>query len=1388
MRISHPRYGYWLLPIITVLFVGCNRRLKSDAELEVSPVLLARGATSKLTLRTESEIGEIPPEVVFEPSTGLEWRDIIKTGPNEVSIEVIVDNRAELGSRTIALETDNTTTAGSVRVVEAAPSKVAFSCDINSIEPGQTETVYATGIDTHFDAERSRIANNEGLSVTNLIVEDALHARFEVTAKATAQTGSYEIVIETGPETAAGAMAVLERKKWIEVTPSEVAVGDTVSFTVTGHGTRFTAESQVSFGPESGIAVNSIDVVSNDELAFEAEITPEAEPGLRTMSVSGPMGQEVAVVAFDVQVLAAVSCFNDSYEVNDTISQAPTPPFPAFFNASICPGDDDYFKVYVQQGVELDILAFFSHADGDINVELVTSWGMVVASATSVTDNEFITYSPLSSGERYVHIYGANTSVENNYTLSVDAPSSPDCTDDGYEPNDDHAVAAVIPYPASFQAMLCPNDDDFYKSNVSPVPNQVKVELLFNHEAGDLNLAILNVSDGSVIATSESQTDNEVLYYYPPHDGEFKIRVYGVAGSMNSYILNVDETGGNDTDNDTDSDMDTGTDEADAGDTGEDPICTDFLLETTPAAFSIGRYSTRLTIRGEDVAWLSEETAVQLVETPDNVFLEGCTVTTPWHISCNLTVGVFAAPGEVLLAVTHNGETLCGAIEITDDAIDDVSIPVSPLPDHVRQPGAIDAAGDNRSDFYHIQPATGDLLVFHAFSNERETMDPILRLITPEGNSWLVYEDDETPLGIDSRFVYYFASSNDYYLEVGPKLGQTSGSYDLYVYRVTHGRVVQESALDNNALVSPENLSARVVPFVIHGAISDVNDVDVYQITVPGPAIVDVAARRLGPWDESMADATLTVYTPEGQEIARNSTWYEAPTSADPRVYLDAAGVYLIQITPDTNDTVSPERNHTGFYSVNVRGSLVINEVDNRTTSEDPFIELLGPADFELTNFTLYTYDENGAPADPEAPFVALEGTTDAAGYFALFNSEVDGGEETTFLTSGAGAVVLIYQGTPVDAVQYGLLAGGINLGEGAPASVGERRTIGRGVGIDSDNNDIDFIYMADPTPRLPNDRTCQSPVSLYGEPDGCQNSERDGDETDVDCGGSCRPCPDGYHCEVNEDCQSSNCADGVCEESLESCVDGEQNQDETDVDCGGVLCPGCQIGAACNVDADCLSDYCEGGVCAIAPTCFDGIKNQDETDVDCGGLVCSKCVNGMDCLIHSDCESDFCDSGTCSTIETCFDGIQNQDETDVDCGGSNCSGCPNGSLCIVDDDCANVDCACASETCTDRRCVTVNGWLEVFTNWGTGYCVNLYIQNVNPTSLYSWEMVVNTSGYVPYTAWNVDVYQEGANIRMVQMSWVDPIPPWQTNVESFGFCVDGTNGEYPWMVSVKGL
>ncbi|MEM7447557.1 MAG: hypothetical protein AAF355_04885 [Myxococcota bacterium] len=196
-----------------------------------------------------------------------------------------------------------------------------------------------------------------------------------------------------------------------------------------------------------------------------------------------------------------------------------------------------------------------------------------------------------------------------------------------------------------------------------------------------------------------------------------------------------------------------------------------------------------------------------------------------------------------------------------------------------------------------------------------------------------------------------------------------------------------------------------------------------------------------------------------------------------------------------------------------------------------------------------------------------------------------------------------------------------------------------------------------------------------------CQDGVLNGGETSLDCGGNCTQCPNGSLCVNHWDCRSGQCLSGVCNDP--SCVDGSQNGYETDVDCGGGLCPKCPAGERCTEDDDCATSSC-GFMFCLEATCDDLIQNQDETSTDCGGVTCDPCGSGLACLVDGDCLSGSCLAGGCGS---CGDGLQTGDESDVDCGGQQCERCLVDERCVEDGDCESDYCLaglCSSGNCSD--------------------------------------------------------------------------------------------------------
>lgn len=105
-----------------------------------------------------------------------------------------------------------------------------------------------------------------------------------------------------------------------------------------------------------------------------------------------------------------------------------------------------------------------------------------------------------------------------------------------------------------------------------------------------------------------------------------------------------------------------------------------------------------------------------------------------------------------------------------------------------------------------------------------------------------------------------------------------------------------------------------------------------------------------------------------------------------------------------------------------------------------------------------------------------------------------------------------------------------------------------------------------------------------------CMDGTLDGNESDVDCGGSCPACVDEKKCAVDDDCTSANCVGpigggggdaGTCKPcgSPSDCA-ANRYCDLTTKAC----VPDRQQGAACSDASQCGMDACVDGVCCDAP------------------------------------------------------------------------------------------------------------------------------------------------------------------------------------------------------------
>lgn len=155
---------------------------------------------------------------------------------------------------------------------------------------------------------------------------------------------------------------------------------------------------------------------------------------------------------------------------------------------------------------------------------------------------------------------------------------------------------------------------------------------------------------------------------------------------------------------------------------------------------------------------------------------------------------------------------------------------------------------------------------------------------------------------------------------------------------------------------------------------------------------------------------------------------------------------------------------------------------------------------------------------------------------------------------------------------------------------------------------------------------------------------------------GQCIPCIIGEStgCSPDESCYESN-GGPTCSTCHNEMIDG----DETDVDCGGsasgAACPKCELGKQCISNNDCELELCQQGTCCnkncdgMCRSCnqlgYSGTctllpagtidPSNPSCVCDLTGDCSSKMANGAPCYIDNDCASGrcYCFNGSCGDI-----------------------------------------------------------------------------------------------------------------------------------------------------------
>jgi hypothetical protein len=194
--------------------------------------------------------------------------------------------------------------------------------------------------------------------------------------------------------------------------------------------------------------------------------------------------------------------------------------------------------------------------------------------------------------------------------------------------------------------------------------------------------------------------------------------------------------------------------------------------------------------------------------------------------------------------------------------------------------------------------------------------------------------------------------------------------------------------------------------------------------------------------------------------------------------------------------------------------------------------------------------------------------TPDSTGYSGLIRGEI---ASDVALEAAATSMQQMVMSNPKDHAPFGSLLDGNEDGRVTVDEVTQSPLITALLEPDLKRDGASFLSIGFGVHLIPCETGTCLPTAIA---DSCHDRVLDGDETDIDCGGSCRACGFDATCALASDCQTGVCDAGTC--AAPTCSDQIQDGFEQGVDCGNSQCGAC-AGANCTENAACHSNKCGG-------------------------------------------------------------------------------------------------------------------------------------------------------------------------------------------------------------------
>lgn len=202
--------------------------------------------------------------------------------------------------------------------------------------------------------------------------------------------------------------------------------------------------------------------------------------------------------------------------------------------------DPDWYRVDVAPNHDrLSVNCAFTHAGGDIDMNVYDASLLLLKKANSSTDNEQLLVDLPSHGTYYIAVYGYGSlgDTGNSYDLRWNQIPAPD---DPYEDNDVLAEAYDLTghernWISNLDGLGRQADEDWYRFDVTSGYDEVRVNCEFVHAHGDIDISLHDAS-GTYLAGSNGTSDNESIVHTVSSGATYYVRVY-YGNANNVYDL-----------------------------------------------------------------------------------------------------------------------------------------------------------------------------------------------------------------------------------------------------------------------------------------------------------------------------------------------------------------------------------------------------------------------------------------------------------------------------------------------------------------------------------------------------------------------------------------------------------------------------------------------------------------------------------------------------------------------------------------------------------------------------------------------------------------------------------------------------------------------------------